>query len=536
MTVRAVGVFPPRERAIRRRLFDALERAFRVRFEGREEGDFEGLDAAVFVAAAGLIQRPPCPSVSFEHGGVERPCSGYVRLGTDALLDGRLRGRVLTDGEAEAVPVLHPSLPARVLAAASNGPLWVTSQDAGQPRHYLAALAPAELGVDEPLRARLRAGSFIGLLPLVHLLREISTEWSWSDPPPRACFIIDDPNLHSLTYGHVDFRRLVAHAARGGYHVAIASTPIDYGYVHPAARALFAGHPRQVSLAIHGNNHERHELSGVRGEEAALAIAGQAIRRCERLERQSGLHVSRVMCAPHEECGRTMLSALFRLGFDALCKEPSWRVSRDAGNPEGVLAGWEPAQTVEGLPVLPRNRPLGDEEDLVFRAYLNLPLLLYFHHWDLAGGPDVLDAAADIVNRVARHEWMSLADVCRSNLVLDRRGETLVVRPYARRVSLSVAVDVQRIIVETAPSEPPVQVRLSCGRLSAFGLSGASFILSGPFSSSVEIEMVSPQALSADAVPRPLPRLWPVVRRAMTESRDRLGPLPGRLGGRRAGP
>ena len=230
-----------------------------------------------------------------------------------------------------------------------------------------------------------------------------------------------------------------------------------------------------------------------------------------------------------------MLTALFRLGFDALCKEPSWRVNHDADNPEAVLTGWEPAQTIAGLPVLPRYRLLGDEEDVVFRSYLNLPVLLYFHHRDLAGGPEVLDAAADLVNRVRPHDWMSLADVCRSNVVSRRTGETLVVRPYARRVSVRVDADVQRIVVEAAPSEPTVEVRVSCGSLSALGLSGRTFMLPGPCASRAKIEMVSAEALSADAFPRPLPRLWPAVRRAMTESRDRLGPLADRLCGRRAG-
>jgi hypothetical protein len=215
--------------------------------------------------------------------------------------------------------------------------------------------------------------------------------------------------------------------------------------------------------------------------------------------------------------------------------EPSWRVSRDARNPDGVLAGWEPAQTLAGLPVLPRYRLLGDEEDLVFRTYLGLPLLLYFHHWDLAGGPEVLDAVADLVNRIWPHDWMSLADVCRSNVAVRRTGDTLVVRPYARRVRLGVDADVKLIIIETPPSDPPVPVRVACGTQSTLGLSGDTFKAPGPFVSPVAIEIVSTQAESADALPPPLPRVWPVLRRAMTESRDRLAPLPRRLGARQAG-
>jgi len=350
------------------------------------------------------------------------------------------------------------------------------------------------------------------------------------DPPPRACFIIDDPNLHALNYGHVDFPQLAAHATRGKYHVAIASTPLDYGFVHPWARALFSERSGQVSLAIHGNNHERHELSGVRSLQAALAVGAQALRRTEQLERQSGLRVSRVMCAPHEECGQVMLTALFRLGFDALCKEPSWRVSRDAGNPEGLLAGWEPAQLLNGLPILPRHRLLGDdEEDLVFRSYLNLPILLYFHHGDLAGGPEVLDSAANLVNRVWPHDWMSLTDLCRTNFISWRSEDALVVRPFARRVSLLVDADVERIVVEMPLSDPPVELRVSAGSASDSGQAGRSVVLPGPFAPSVDIEMGCPEVVSAHAVRAPAPRVWPLVRRAITESRDRMAPLHRRL-------
>jgi hypothetical protein len=130
---------------------------------------------------------------------------------------------------------------------------------------------------------------------------------------------------------------------------------------------------------------------------------------------------------------------------------------------------------------------------------------------------------------------MSLADVCRSNLVFRRTDKTLVVRPYARRVSLRVDADVQRIVLETTPSDPPVQVRVACGTQFALGMSGGTFVLPGPFVSPVAIEIVSTAAESADAIPPPSPRVWPVLRRAMTESRDRIVPLPRRLGGRRGG-
>ncbi|TMD03767.1 MAG: hypothetical protein E6J01_15285 [Chloroflexi bacterium] len=524
MTARVVGVFPMEAHARRRRLFAALEAAFPLRFEGRDQADTDGLDGAVFVGAAPPAKPPACPWLSFEHDRVASPARASVHIGTDPLIDARLRGRTLTEGLAGAARPLRPADSGRVLATTPAGPVWLASAE--EPRRYLASVAPAELAADEPLRARLRAGSFLGLLPLIHLLREICAERPWTQPAPRACFIIDDPNLHALTYGHVDFRRLVAHAARGGYHVAIASTPLDYGFVHRRAAALFRERSGQISLAIHGNNHERHELARVHDEAAALALGAQALRRSRRLEQRTGLRVSRVMCAPHEECNQVMVRALFRLGFDGLARELMAPVSQPAARAGGVLADWEPAELIGGLPVLPRYGLRADGEDLVFRSYLNLPILVCLHHQDLAGGLDVLDATAAKVNRLGPHSWMSLTDICRSNAVWWRMGNALVVRPYARRVALPVDRDVERIVVETPPSEPSVELRISCGSASTSGPAGGAFDVAGPFPSLVEIEMSSVDRVGADAVPAPSPRVWPVVRRLLTESRDRLAPLP----------
>ena len=68
--------------------------------------------------------------------------------------------------------------------------------------------------------------------------------------------------------------------------------------------------------------------------------------------------------------------------------------------------------------------------------------------------------------------------------------------------------------------------RISCGSASTSGPAGGAFDVAGPFPSLVEIEMSSVDRVGADAVPAPSPRVWPVVRRLLTESRDRLAPLP----------
>ena len=50
-----------------------------------------------------------------------------------------------------------------------------------------------------------------------------------------AAFLVDDPNLHWTSYGHLSYPEIVRHANEHDYHVAMAMVPIDTGAAHPAA-------------------------------------------------------------------------------------------------------------------------------------------------------------------------------------------------------------------------------------------------------------------------------------------------------------
>src|SRR5438309_11800447 len=60
-----VGVFPDQELGRRRRLFDALEQAFDVCFEGRRESEWEGLAGAVCFDDSASITEGRCPTLRF---------------------------------------------------------------------------------------------------------------------------------------------------------------------------------------------------------------------------------------------------------------------------------------------------------------------------------------------------------------------------------------------------------------------------------------------------------------------------------------
>jgi hypothetical protein len=93
-----VGLYPAPERDAKARLFAALEDAYPVSFEGREAGDWEGLDGLLAIgpdappAPAGM----PCLRALGEERRRDRRAA--LALADDPTLARSLRGAKLTDG------------------------------------------------------------------------------------------------------------------------------------------------------------------------------------------------------------------------------------------------------------------------------------------------------------------------------------------------------------------------------------------------------------------------------------------------------
>ncbi len=513
-----LDVFPATAVAEHQRLFAALSAAFAVTFRP-VMGGRDGADGVIAFAQGSEIRVPDdlgagrLPVLVAAAGGDVDGVREPVKLHDEPGLDRRLRRIALEDRLAGSLEPVERGT--TVLASGRSGPAWTVSQDGPTMHHVNSVLA--ELEPHDVLWSMLSQRP-IAFVALIQFLRSIPGAVAWTPPPLRATFMFDDPNLRWRSYGFIDYRRLLAHADEHGYHAAMATIPLDCGWTHRPTADLFARRPDRLSLLVHGNDHVKQELRLLRDRRSGLAVAAQAVRRIERLQRRSGVRIDRVMTPPHGLCSEATTRALAAVGFAALCAEHPLPWTEHVPS-DDLLAAWRPAEFVGGCPVIPRQPLDSIPASIALRAFLDQPLVIYGHHRDLADGYERLEEIAALVNRLGDVRWVSMAEMARANVELRVRGPHAALRPLARGVRVGLPEAVTELTVEE-PDDLLADKRLTGwslpdGTLRAFGESapvprvGVSVRLHGA-------DDVSPEQIKA-----PPWRPWPKLRRVAVEARDR---------------
>ena len=508
----AVQVLPRHEFESRPRLFAALERAVGVMFTANSA---PGVVATLVLGSAGLPVPEDLPTLRLVHPEPAVGVPAPVRLADSVWLDAALRGQVISDGFAGATGGLAPSPTAEVLASDEDRILWTHDRSAAEEQ---AVVVPRELGVGETLRNRLRPGAVLPLLPLASFLLRVAEASGLRRAPLRAAFLIDDPNLHRPRYGYLDFAELAARSAAEGWHIAFATIPLDGWFVDKRVARLFMKSEPHLSLLIHGNRHVKCELARLTDDDQALREMSQALNRIRGLETRTGLRVSRVIAPPHGVYSPTAARALARLEFRALCiSNPYPWLPPDA--PRQPLAGWRPAEFLEGLPIIPRHHIAGDPEELVLRAFLRQPLVVYGHHTDAAQGLEVFSDAAHRIDSLGDVSWMDLDAIARINAETFDAGNRTVIRLYSRNATIDL--DRPTTVVVEIDDVAPVDVEVAAGGRVYPGPGPHAIESIGPLNVSTRRrDCVDPRQIAP-----PRTTAWPLTRRVLTETRDRLAPL-----------
>jgi hypothetical protein len=526
-----IGVIADREDASRQLLLAVLESAFPVRFEQAKTADaardFDGVLAFDEIPAGALSGELPHLVLPSESRTASHDTQ--VTLAADGALPIPLRGRVIREELDAGPPPFAVPHDATVLASAGGRPAWWQIGEASNPL-WLSAYPLSELAQDSALIEHLRSGRFMGLLPMLHFLNRVLGADGWTPPPLRASFVIDDPNLHWPSYGYLKYKELVSHAERHGYHVGLATVPLDGWLVNRRATSLLRDHPSELSLLMHGNDHVARELGRLSTDRSADEAIARALLRVGALERRTGLVVNRVMAPPHGACSEPALRAMFRLGMEAACvsRPYPWR---DGLTPPTPLAGWHPAEMVAGgLPVLPRYFLGLPRDDLVFRALLGQPLILYGHHGDFAGGLDLLEQAARDVNGLGDVEWGPLSTIARGNYATRLIGDVLHVRIYSRHLTIDVPQGVRAVRVTVQePLGGSAGHRLThpagAAEVTFKAGIGTATLQAVTARAQLTLSVDADLALDPAGAARRSVRPWPLFRRLAVEARDRIQPL-----------
>ena len=505
-------------------LLAVLEHLFPVRFQGGgASGDAllgrisiglgEGTSADMPVRVPTLI----VPAAIGRSGDASLVYT-RIRFADDTEVPWPYRGRSITvRAELDAsVRAALASSAHKVLAADAEGrPIWTLAEHHPIRIHRTALCLPhAPLGNDAGLAAS--EERFIQVLPLFHFLREITGPEGFSNPPLRAAFIIDDPNLHWPTYGYVDYRAIAASTRRDRYHVALATIPLDAWWVHGKTAEIFRTHADGLSLLIHGNNHAQQELAQGYSDEVIAALLQQAIARIRQLEAKSGLDVSRVMVPPHGACSSRVLAGLPVQGFESACISAASLRAHNAGQGWTNNLGLAPSELVESCPVLPRWAfDRASDTILLAAAYLGQPLILRGHHQDLKNGLDLFHDFASKINALGDVHWGSLGELSRLNYRRRIEGSTMHVQPLGTRIVVKAPDGIETIRIETGGLDwrvlqPQITLDYTSGRSAeASVVGGRTYDF---FRHRRPASVAPPNATGAKLI----------LRRILTEARDRL--------------
>ncbi len=290
----------------------------------------------------------------------------------------------------------------------------------------------------------------MNLLPLVEWLRWIAGWHEWTQPPLRACFMFDDPNLHSTRYGFVKFRTLGCGRPATPLPYLICDRPTRRTLREPWCRP----HPaRQPGNALAFGPRKQPYVSGVGWQPAPGRTTGlDEASHCPNklsLSKKVGVSVSRVMAPPHGVCSAPMMAAMMDAGFEAVCVSNGSVWTGNTGAAWTVSLGAFPALVVAGLPVIPRlGLDHNLENNVLLAAYLNQAIIPVGHHWDLADGTGILSATAALINRLGNVAWSNMAAITKTNYRFRVNGHRMYVQTFSRTTTVNVPEGVCELEIE----------------------------------------------------------------------------------------
>jgi hypothetical protein len=517
-----IAVAPPAGYQAHRPLFDMLSVGLPVDFEQHTANDFSGLQGLVVLSNdEGLLQAASAHglgvySVHSADASSVPASAGGIRFTSSTLIHRAFRDRTLADPSLKSFCRVPQNGP--VLAECNNKPVWSVERSAAQDIHHSGIALPA-LCAGEFFHQHFRSARWFAFVPLLHFLRNLLGPERWPVAKPRAVFIIDDPNLHSSSYGFIDFAKLAEHAAAHNYHATIATVPLDTWHFNRGAAEIFRSKRRHISMMIHGVNHVADELARKYSPDDAVALLATGLRRIATFESRSGVHVDRIVAAPHGAFEESIADPMLRLGYESACVSVGSLEHWNPAKPWRADFGLPIAQALgtQALPVFHRTGIM--EVDVLLSAFLGHPVIIATHHWDYTSNYALVESLAKMVNDVYAPKWMPIRDISRSNFLAATQQDTLRITPFSRKLTIPLAPGITNVAIEASPFAPQTTIDLSAHAVASgqlrYSLADGALQLNIPPAEFIDYQKVRKARMG----------LWPIARRILAEGRDRAQPI-----------
>ena len=272
------------------------------------------------------------------------------------------------------------------LALAGTGCPVETIVSIGELSFFFRAMLPgtqlfvncssAIFDVDAEARRNLKAAqSFSALVPLLFFLRHCGIS-AWQTPLRAANIVIDDPDLQE-SYGFIETRTLAQWVDKLDCAVSIGFIPWNFKRTSPSVVELFRSRWPRLSLCVHGCNHVEAEFCG--NVSSSRQVIALALKRMERLSRNTGLSYDKVMVFPRGEFSGSAMQALHESSFLAGVNTELIDIQANRGVPAGQLL--QPAITsYSGFPLFLRRPAREPIANFALDLLLGKPCLVGMHH------------------------------------------------------------------------------------------------------------------------------------------------------------
>lgn len=280
--------------------------------------------------------------------------------------------------------------------------------------------------------------SLLKIMPILMFLKYSFGDQCWHGINDYANLTIDDPWLRE-PYGYINFADLSREATNSHFHVTIAFIPYNYKKNQSEAIEVFKKNKKNLSIAIHGNNHDLSEfrsggnkkintedVNSITFDERDIL---QALYRMDNFSQHTGLSYDRVMIFPRGIFTKASLNPLKKHNFlmTVNSSDPS-----DGGHSENQLDRMRDITLeFENFPALKRysvpewkndkNAVTITKSRIQMKLFLDLPVLLYTHHDFFKNGADVFNPIAATINKLKPEViWSNLGNIAK-NLYLQKR-------------------------------------------------------------------------------------------------------------------